>query len=231
MVGKLKDKLAFLNRVPLFENLLPSEREALAASLRSRRYSRGTMIFHQDDPGHSLYIIASGQVRIFRISAEGYEMSVAIFGEGDVFGELAIIDGQPRSASAVAMTDVETLILHREDFVHHLHSSPRMAIGVLEVLSQRLRTTTDYAESLVALDVYGRVVRELVTLADQHGQVTKEGVLIDIPLTQTELASLVGTSRESVNKVLGRLRDAGLVRLQRNRILLLNIDEMRNWTH
>lgn len=219
-----------LRNVPLFAGLSDQELEALAESLGRRTFPRGMIIYHEGSPGDTLYIIESGQVRIFLLSDSGQEISVNIYGPGDVFGEMSLLDGLPRSAGVVAMERTVALTLHREDFLHHLEASPHMARGILEVLSRRLRYTTEYAESLALLDVYGRVAAKLLELAERYG-VQKEGIQIGLRLTQAELASWVGATRESVNKVLGTLRDQRLIEVQGQRITILDRRglERRTW--
>ena len=214
-------RVTMLRNVPFFAGLSDQELEVLADSLGKRTFGKGMIIFHKGSPGQTMYIIESGKVRIFILSESGQEISVNIYGPGDVFGELALLDGLPRSAGAVAMEKTVTFTLYRDDFLRHLEACPRMAKSIMEVLSTRVRYTTDYAESLAFLDVYGRVAAKLLELADRYG-VQKEGIEIELRLTQAELASWVGTSRESVNKVLGTFRDYGLIEVEGRRITILD---------
>ena len=226
-------RATMLRNVPFFTGLSDQELDLLADSLGRRTFNKGMIIYHEGSPGHTLYIIESGQVRIFLLGESGQEISVNIYSPGDVFGELALLDGLPRSAGVVAMERTVTLTLHREDFLRHLETTPRMARSILEVLSRRLRYTTTYAESLALLDVYGRVAAKLLELADRYG-VQQEGAdrlrpadklrptEIDLHLTQAELASWVGATRESVNKVLGTFRDQRLIEVQGQEITILD---------
>ena len=214
-------RATMLRNVPFFTGLSDQELDLLADSLGRRTFNKGMIIYHEGSPGHTLYIIESGQVRIFLLGESGQEISVNIYSPGDVFGELALLDGLPRSAGVVAMERTVTLTLHREDFLRHLETAPRMARSILEVLSRRLRYTTTYAESLALLDVYGRVAAKLLELADRYG-VKKEGIEIELRLTQAELATWVAASRESVNKVLGTFRDQGLIEVEGQRITILD---------
>jgi CRP-like cAMP-binding protein len=218
--------MTMLRNVPLFAGLSDQELEVLADSLGKRTFGKGMIIFHRDSPGQTLYIIESGKVRIFILSESGREISVNIYGPGDVFGELALLDGLPRSAGAIALEKTVTLTLHRDDFLRHLEAYPRMAKSIMEVLSTRLRYTTAYAESLAFLDVYGRVAAKLLELADRYG-VQKEGIEIELRLTQAELASWVAATRESVNKVLGTFRDQGLIKVEGQRITILDRRELK----
>jgi len=219
-------KVTALRNVPFFASLSGQELEALADSLEKRTFGKGMIIFHKGSPGQTLYIIESGKVRIFIISESGQEISVNIYGPGDAFGELALLDGLPRSAGAVAMEQTVTFTLHRDDFLRHLEAHPRMARSIIEVLSTRLRYTTTYAESLAFLDVYGRVAAKLLELAERYG-VQKEGIEIELRLTQAELATWVGTTRESVNKVLGTFREQGLIEVKGRKITILDRERLR----
>lgn len=219
-------KVAILRKVPFFASLSDSELNALAESLKRCTFAKGMVIFHKDSPGHTMYIIESGTVRIFLLSEAGQEISVNIYGPGDTFGELALLDGLPRSAGAVAMEKVVALALDRDDFLRHLRASPQMAQSIIEVLSARLRYTTNYAEHLAFLDVYGRVAAKLLELAERYG-VGKGGLEIELRLTQTELASWVGATRESVNKVLGTFREQGLITVERHKITILNQQRLK----
>ena len=217
--------LTMLRNVPLFAELSDQEIGALADSLAQRTFAKGMIIFHKGSVGQNLYIVESGKVRIFLLSESGQEISVNLYGPGQVFGELTLLDGLPRSAGAVAMERTVTLILHRDDFLRHLEAYPRMARSIMAVLSTRLRYTTSYAESLAFLDVYGRVAAKLLELADRYGVPQGEDVVIDLRMTQAELASWVVATREFVNKVLGAYRDQGLIRVEGQRITIL--DEQR----
>jgi len=220
-------EVGMLRSVSFFAGLSEKELSSLAKCLARRTFAKGVIIFHKDSPGRTLYIIESGKVRIFVLSESGREISVNVYGSGDVFGELALLDGQPRSAGAVVVERTTVLTLHRDDFLWHLERYPRMARSIIEVLSARVRYTTAYAESLAFLDVHARVARKLLELADRYG-VERNGLLtIDLQLTQTELASWVAATREHVNKVLGTLRDQGLIRVDGQTITLLDSSGLR----
>jgi CRP/FNR family transcriptional regulator len=215
--------LELLRGVTIFARLAPDHLRLLSGSLSSRSFARGETIFRQGSDGDLLYLIVCGQVRIYTISQLGQELSVKVFRDGDFFGELALLDGQPRSASAQAMRATTTLTLHREAFRRAISSSPEIAVSVLEELSSRLRRSNIYAEYLAGHSAPQRVVRLLLDLADQHGVSDSGATRIDLHLTQDDLASLAGTSRETVNRVLGGLRDQGLIQVERARVSVLNL--------
>ncbi len=172
-------------------------------------------------------MIKEGKVKICIISPDGQEVSLAVFGKGEYFGEFALLDGLPRSTDAVALEKVECYTLQRSDFLNAILKNPKIAILVLEALSKRLRTTDEMVENLIFLDVYGRVAKKLLELADTHGVKTEDGVRIDVRLTQQELASMVGASRESVNKVLGYFTDKNFISTDKHRITIHRIADLK----
>jgi CRP-like cAMP-binding protein len=222
-------RIDMLRNVSFFAGLSDRELNSLAACLGKRTFARGVIIFHKGSPGRTLYIIESGKVRIFALSESGREISVNIYGPGDVFGELALLDSLPRSAGAMVVEKATVRTLHRDDFLWHLEEHPRMARSIIEVLSARLRYTTAYAESLAFHDVYRRVADRLLELADRYGRKRGEAIDIDLQLTQAELASWVAATREHVNKVLGTFRDQGLIRVEGQRITILNQQRLTRW--
>lgn len=219
---------ASLTHVALFANLDADSLRELDAIVRRRGFRAGEVIFHRDDPGQVLYVIRAGKVRIYISSPEGQEVVLAVFGPGDYFGELALLDGQPRSASAIAIEPVEVYALQRSDFINAVNHHPRIAIQVMNVLSRRLRQTDAMIEDLLFLDVHGRVAKKLLELAELHGVRTLEGIRIDLRLTQSDLAALVGASRESVNKVMGYFVDKRFISTEKRKITILRLAELRH---
>jgi CRP/FNR family cyclic AMP-dependent transcriptional regulator len=213
--------------VPLFANLDEESLRELEQAVRPRTFRAGEIIFHRDDPGQMLYVIKQGKVRIYITSPDGQEVTLAVFGPGDYFGEMAILDGRPRSASAIALDALETLALQRGEFIAAVNRHPRIAIQVMSALSMRLRHTDAMIEDLLFLDVHGRVAKKLLDLADLHGVRTPEGVRIEMKLTQTDLAALVGASRESVNKVMGYFVDKRFITSEKRKITILRLADLR----
>ncbi|HYT35794.1 MAG TPA: Crp/Fnr family transcriptional regulator [Ktedonobacteraceae bacterium] len=217
----------YFKQVSFFADLPEEEIKALSSATKRRTFRASEVIFHRDDPGQVLYMIKEGKVKICIISPDGQEVSLAVLGKGEYFGEFALLDGLPRSTDAVALEKVECYTLQRSDFLNAILKNPKIAILVLEALSKRLRTTDQMVEDLIFLDVYGRVAKKLLELADAHGVKTGEGVLIDVRLTQQELASMVGASRESVNKVLGYFTDKNFISTDKHRITIHNTNDLK----
>ena len=216
-------KATMLRNVALFAGLSDQALEDLASSLGRRTFAKGMVIFHKGSSGQTMYIIESGKVRIFTLSESGQEVTLNIYGPGEVFGEFSLLDGQPRSAGAVAQEKTVALTLHRDHFFQQLEANPSMARSIIEVLTTRLRFTTEHAESLAFLDVYGRVAMRLLDLAGRYGT-GEDGTELDLHLTQAELATWVAATRESVNKVLGAFRDQGLIAVEGHKITILDLE-------
>jgi CRP-like cAMP-binding protein len=211
-----------LSQVSLFSGLPPQEIAALAALFQRRRYKKAEVIFRQGDPGLLLYIVESGEVRLSLTSAAGKEIILALVGPGGLFGELAVLDGEPRSSDAAARVTTWLLSLHRDPFIGFLKAHPDAAIGVITALSHRVRRTTEYVQDGAFLDVPARLARVLLRLAASGGQGGPDGVVLAPQLSQGELGDIIGATRESVNKWLAFFerqevirRDKGLVRVLR----------------
>jgi len=218
---------AYFKQVSFFADLPEEEIQALSSATKRRTFRSGEVIFHRDDPGQVLYMIKEGKVKICIISPDGQEVSLAVLGKGEYFGEFALLDGLPRSTDAVALEKVECYTLQRSDFLNAILKNPKIAILVLEALSKRLRATDNMVEDLIFLDVYGRVAKKLLELADAHGVKTDDGIIIDVRLTQQELASMVGASRESVNKVLGYFTDKKFISTDKHRITIHRVNDLK----
>lgn len=218
-----------LRQVPLFAGLSPSELDSLGALVRLHRYAAGEIIFHEGDEGTALYLIESGEVKIVRGSAEGREVVLSPpLGPGDFFGELALFDDAPRSADAAAKETSRLLILERQDFRRFVAAHPQVALNLLRALSRRLRRTDELVADAAFLDVRARLVKRLFELAQTPSQAGPPGsVVITSRLTQSDLANMVGTTRESINKSLQYYIKKGLVRHERGRLTLLNPARLR----
>jgi CRP/FNR family transcriptional regulator/CRP/FNR family cyclic AMP-dependent transcriptional regulator len=211
-----------LQVVPFFADLHEEQASELAKSLVPRRFGPGQVIFHLGDPGGLLYIISRGKVKISHTTPEGQEVVLAILGPGDFFGELALLDDSPRSATAVALEPTETLTLHREEFIHYLTDNPDFALHVLKTLARNIRRLNTQLADIFFLDLPGRLARVLINLADQYGRRVTDGTVIDLALTQTDLADMTGATRVSINKALGRFRRSGWIRVNGRQLTVLD---------
>ncbi len=224
-VGEAKDLLA---RLPLFQGLPPQALDGLLRQVRVRAYSRGTVIFHKDDPGSTLYVILSGAVSIVLPSSDGKDLVLSILSAGDFFGELSLLDEEPRSATATAVEDgTQTLIVPRDAFIELVRSNVQMAIHIMALLSRRLREADSLAQDSALLDLPGRLARRLLELADRHGRRQADGIQIALRLTQTDIASLVGATRVATNRQLQRFQQQGILTWQAQHITLLKPAALR----
>jgi len=223
----------FLRGVHLFQSLSPYDSEHLAASLKRRSLKKGEALFRKGDEGTSLYIVKSGSVKIVLPSSMGDEVAPAILSEGDFFGEMALLDGMPRSADVVALEPSELLALNQKDFLAFLKSNEAAIQSIFSYLSMRLRKTDDLLEDAHFLNISTRLARRLVELSGKYGYQKDEGkpVQIDLRLTQKDLASIVGATRESINKELRILREKGLVNTEGNTLQILNPEQLKKRAH
>jgi CRP-like cAMP-binding protein len=215
-----------LARCPLFEHASRNILESLAQRLRRRRFRRGEVIFHQGDPGDSLHIVAAGSVKILLPSAEGDEAIIATLRPGDFFGELALLDGAPRSATAAALDQSETLVLPRDTFLGLLNTSPGLRDALLAGLAHELRRLTGHVEELHFLDLAGRLAMRLSRLASESAPGATTEIRLDWPYTQSDLAAMIGGTRQSVNRLLSELVEDGLIRIEPDALFITDLDEL-----
>ena len=209
--------LAVLRRVPFFATLPDDELAAIAELVREREYPKGSVILFAADQGDSLYLVASGEVKVVLIGEDGREVVLSVMGEGNFFGEMALLDDEPRSAHVIALQDARLLLLRREDFRSRLRASPDLAIALLRELSRRLRRADDRIGSLVLLDVGGRVADQLLQAADDEG-----GDIITRRLTHHLIGQMIGASRETVSRTMRDFVGRGLIRVTRREIALID---------
>jgi CRP/FNR family cyclic AMP-dependent transcriptional regulator len=215
-----------LARCPLFEQADREIVASLAHRLRRRRFRRNEVIFHQGDPGDSLHIVADGAVKIVLPSAEGEEAIIATLRPGDFFGELALLDGAPRSATASALEPSDTLVLPRSVFVELLDSVPGLRDALLASLAYELRRLTGHVEELHFLDLAGRLAARLTRLAREVEPAAEGEIRLDWPYTQSDLAAMIGGTRQSVNRLLRDLEYEGLISIGSDQLVIRSLDEL-----
>ncbi len=217
----------FLKRVPLFSELGDEELQQLASVVREHHYRKNVTIFHVDDPGNALFVLQSGLVKVTIEDEAGREMILRMLFPTDCFGEMSLVDGQPRSATVTTLEASDALIIRRDQFVEIVEKSPKIALNMASVLSRRLRATDELIRSLAFFDVYGKVARVLLTLVEERGRSTGEGTVIDLRLTHQELAELAGMSRETMTRTLSAFQRAGVLRIEGGMITILSLDMLQ----
>ena len=219
MSDRAGQRLALLNGT-LFAAMPAAEQNRILVLASERSVQRGQIIFQKGDMDSSMMAVLRGSVRISTGSTDGKEVILNTIGVGEVFGEIALLDGRPRSADATAVEDCTLLVIERRHFLPFLLANQDLVLRMLSVLCQRLRQTSDALGDMVTLDLPGRLARLLVRLADDHGSATPQGIRINFKLSQRDIGTRVASSRESVNKQLHIWRDAGWLSLDQGYITL-----------
>ncbi len=201
------------HKIPLLADLGPSEFEILERRFVRRRYPGGQALFHMGDEGGSLHVVERGRVKVTIPSSSGDELILAMLGPGEILGELSLFDGEPRSATVQALEETETLCLHRKDLLALMRDRFDVVEKVLAVLARRVRDTDMLLAEARFLDITSRLARKLLDLGDAFGVREGAQIRIGVKITQKHLASMIGATRESVNKQLKALRDQGVVRI------------------
>jgi len=222
------DPRALLAQHFVLAQLTPEELDRVVAMASERQLTNGKVIFQKGDPGTSLMAVLSGRVRISAYSEDGKEIILNIIEAGQVFGEIALLDGKARTADATAMGPTTLVVLDRREFIPFLERNPRIAIRLLEVLCERVRRTSEMVESVAFLDFGARLARLLLRLAETYGEEVDDGIRINLKLSQTDLGNLIASTRESVNRQLNAWSEEGVVALERGRITILDQDALED---
>jgi CRP/FNR family cyclic AMP-dependent transcriptional regulator len=209
-----------LRKVSIFTNLPDKDVDTLSHAVVEKSFDKDALIVGAEDAGDSLFVIASGRVKVVLYGESGREVILSVLKEGDFFGEMSLLDGQPRSANVRAIDVTRALVLAREPFHQVLRSGPHVAIPILAEMSRRLRRADESIGNLALLDVYGRVARFLLDMAKSGGIPHEGGVEIRERPTQQHIAAMVGTSRETVSRALNEFQRRGLIEMDGKNILL-----------
>lgn len=211
-----------------FSALTAEDREALVRAGRWREYTAGEQLVRQGSNDRFVHVLATGRVKVVRATSDGQELFLALHGSGDVLGELAAIDGGARSGSVVAFDRVVALQVPGDAFVTYLRERPEVMLEVLRTVAGRLRATDNRLVDLASETTETRLARQLLRLLAQHGDPSEDGMVLGLSLTQADLASLIGASREGVSHALGRLRRAGAVQTGRRRLVITDVELLRS---
>jgi CRP/FNR family transcriptional regulator, cyclic AMP receptor protein len=218
------NKLSVLRQHPIFRELEADALDQLCRYAKQVTLKRGATIFSKGDPGNSLYAVISGTVKISISSPEGRNAILNLIGPGGVFGDMAVLDGQARSADATANTNCEIYVIDRRDFLPFMRSQPALAMKLIELLCARLRRTSDQVEQVILQDLPGRLASALLGLTEKT---TAESDRRTIAITQQEISEMVGMTRESINKQLRAWSARNWVRLEHGAIIVLDDEPLR----
>ena len=220
-----RNVISLLRGVPLFAQLPESDVAKLAGIATMRHYGAGQYVFFQGDPGHALYVIVHGHVHVVLSSRDGDTAILAVLGPDEVFGELALIDGGPRSASVLVAEDAQLLAVDRETLLDLLARRPKLLAALLASLGGLIRGLSDQVGDLVFLDLPQRVAKAIVQLVETAPK--GDELAVEMPMTQGELASMVGGSRQSVNQILQRFEQRNLLRREGSLMAIVDLDALR----
>ncbi|MFQ6024504.1 MAG: Crp/Fnr family transcriptional regulator [Acidiferrobacterales bacterium] len=234
-----KDTPALLAKHYLFRDLDETVVDRIAALAVTRRAKAGEVLFLKGDEGDTLYSVVSGQVRISTSGPGGRTVILNVMGPGDVFGEIALLDGMPRTADAIVIVPTELITIARRGFIALLEREPSLTIHLLKLICERLRRTSEQVEDSVLLPVPGRLAKRLLSMADVDGEVVSNGVRVRLQPSQSELGQMLGISRVCINKHLQRWRKRGWISLTRGHVIICNREALRGlidescdeWTH
>jgi CRP/FNR family transcriptional regulator, cyclic AMP receptor protein len=221
--GRLPDKLSLLRDHPLFRELPPATLDRISTYLRRRSIPKGTVIFRKGDPGVGLVGVLAGAVKISVASADGKDVVLNTICEGEIFGEIALLDGRARTADATAMCDCELMTIERREFIPFLRSQPDVTLKLMEILCSRLRRTSEQVHEMTFLNLSTRLAKTLIRLVETAKDLDRAG---RVTITQREISQIVGRSRESTNKRLRAWQKSGWVRLQRGSVTVLKPEKL-----
>jgi len=223
----MADNNDFLKYVPIFADLDIETLNKISKLGIRKTFKKDSVVLFEHETGSALFVIITGKVKISRVSDDGKEVILTILGDSDFFGEMAIIDGQSRSANVTAMEDTDILIIQRNDFIQLLHDYPDVSIALLQELTQRLRTADMKIKSLSLKDAEGKVATVILQLADDIGKIRQGTVEIDKLPFQHDLANMAGTSRETISRTLHSFAKKGLVELDGSKLRILDYEKFK----
>jgi CRP/FNR family transcriptional regulator, cyclic AMP receptor protein len=222
-----QDDFSFLRNVPIVADLEDKVLEKIAKLGTRQKYKQGNIVVLEQESGAALFVIISGKVKVVRMDEEGHEVILSLFGPGEFFGEMSLLDGQARSASVVATSKSELFMIHRRDFLELLNEFPAVAISLLAELAMRLRKADMQIKSLSLKDAAGRIANVLLMLAEDIGIFRKGKVEIDELPLQQDIANMAGTSRETVSRMIHQFVESGEIQQKGNKLTLIDYEAFR----
>lgn len=214
------DDKELLRTVPIFSELSDADIASLARLASRRRYPKDTVVFFENEEGDFFFMIVEGRIKVTILGDDGREVILSILGTGDFFGEMALLDNEPRSATAIAVEDSELVSLHRHDFQSVLADNRSIMSALIKILAARIRKANHQISTLALLDVYGRVARVIVDMARDEGRRLKDGRIAFRRATHQEIANRIGTTRETVTRMLKDLERQGMLHIEGKEIVV-----------
>lgn len=217
----------YLKRVPLFSGLSPEQLEEIDSIVLVRSYKKGRMIFAEGESGEAVFILKSGLVKLTRQAEDGREHILHLVHPGDIFAEIVLFDGGDYPATAEVLEDAKVAVIRNRDIEGLITGHSDVALAMLKIMAKRLRQAQEKVMNLALNDTLRRLVQVLLHMAEEHGEDTGAGVRISMRLTNQELANLIGTTRETINRILNSLKRDGSLELDKQGIVLLDKDKLQ----
>lgn len=219
-----------LAQVPFFAQFTEPELEDLAELIQVRHIRKDTVIFHEQDPGLTFYVIKQGRVKVYKNTEDGRELILGIFGDGGIIGDVPVFDGGPYPASAASLAETELYAIKRESFEQLINSHPEVALKIIRVLGRRLRQAHELVRDMALKNVAQRLAGLLLRLIEEYGVASDRRMVLDLPLSRQEMADMMGVSRETATRELSRFAKTGLIEVDGRRITILEEKKLRLWS-
>ncbi|GAB6888472.1 Crp/Fnr family transcriptional regulator [Desulfothermus okinawensis JCM 13304] len=217
-----------LKKIPIFEKMSDELLIDMCSKMAMKLVKKDQVLFFKGDMGDALYIIKKGKIKISIPTEEGEELIISIFSDGDFFGELSLLDKSPRSADAIAITDTQLFVLHRDTFYSYLFKKTEALEAIMAALCERLRKTDDFLTDLCYTNFPKRLAKTLIDLSNRFGKKKGEKIILDLELTQRDLGAMLGVTRETVNRELMRLKVQGILTKDKKKIVINDLSRLLN---
>ena len=226
----MREQTEQLRKTPIFSDFSDTELDEVFGLINERKFKRETIIFHENEPGNYFYIIKAGRVKVYKLSEDGRELIIGIFGDSGVFGDVPVFDGGPYPASAAAMTDTIVWAISRADFEKLVTAHPEISLKLIRVLGRRLRQAHNVLRGMALKNVPQRMAILLLNLKEEYGRETRDGILLELPLSRQDMAELIGVSRETATRELSKLAKTGTIIIDGRNITIVNEPKLRLWS-
>jgi CRP/FNR family transcriptional regulator len=230
MINMAENNISYLKKIPFFSSLDKEALEKLNNLIIMRNYKKGMFIFLEDEPGEALFFIKSGQVKLSKMVETGEEQILQILKAGDIFAEVVLFDQGVYPATAEVIEEAKVGMVQSRDIKNLLKENPEIAIKILNVMSKRLRQAQLKIRDLGLKDTRGRTAGMLIKLAEEYGKRVNKGIELDLSLTREEFANLIGTSRETITRILSDFKDDNLVKVGRKKVIITDLEGLKEWS-
>lgn len=218
-----------LKKIFVFSNLTEEELDKIAGIVRMRQYKKNSVIFHEGDPGEGLFFVQKGKIKLTKLSSDGKEKILHFCQAGDVFAEVLLFDEGEYPATAETLEDAEIGLIHHQDMERLLRDNNEITLKILKVMAKRLREAQYHIRDLAFNDAYSRLAAALLNLSREYGRKVGDLDHVGITLNQQDLAGLIGTSRETVARIMGEWRRDGIITLDKKQIIIIDREKLEAW--